>query len=174
MAENKAEAEAAGDEVPPPKKSKKKLLIIVGVLVAAIGGGAAWWFLKGGKPADPKAAEAAKKAELAAKPPLYTQLDKEITTALTRSDAEDHYLQIEIKMKVADEKVAERISQRVPEIRNALILLMSSKSAEDLKSVEDKQRLAAEMAAAINKVISSDKPDINGVQGVFFTSFILQ
>ena len=161
-----------GEAAAPKKKSKLPLIIIL-VLVLAGGGGAAWWFLKGNKPAG-ASNPAALKAAADAKPPLYTQLDKDFTTGLTRTDAEDHYLQLEIKIKIANEKVSERITQRVPEIRSALLLLMTSKSSEDLKTVEDKQRLANEMAAVINKIINSTKPETDGVLGVYFTTFMLQ
>ena len=175
MAEKKASdaGEGEGVEVAPKKKSKLPLIIIL-VVVLAGGGGAAWWFLKGNKPAGAPNAAAAASAAADAKPPLYAQLDKDLTTGLTRSDAEDHYLQLEIKMKIANEKVGEKITQRIPEIRSALLLLMTSKSSEDLKTVEDKQRLANEMAAQINKIINSTKPETDGVMGVYFTTFMLQ
>jgi len=175
MAEKKAEEVVEQDDeaaAAPPKKKGKLPIIILAVVVLAGGGGAAWWFLKA-KQTDPKGS-AAQKAADAAKPPLYAQLDKDLTTGLTRSDAEDHYLQVEIKIKIANEKVAEKINQRTPEIRDALLLLMTSKTTEDLKTVEDKQRLAAEMASQINRVIQSTKPETDGVLGVYFTSFMLQ
>lgn len=175
MAEKKAEVvvEQEDEAAAAPSKKKGKLpIIILAVVVLAGGGGAAWWFLKA-KQSDSKAS-AAQKAADAAKPPLYAQLDKDLTTGLTRSDAEDHYLKVEIKIKIANEKVAEKINQRTPEIRDALLLLMTSKTTEDLKTVEDKQRLAAEMAAQINRVIQSTKPEADGVLGVYFTDFMLQ
>ena len=176
MAEKKAEeiaAQEGEDEAAPPKKKGKLPIIILALVVLGGGGGAAWWFLKAKQPSDPKAS-AAQKAANAAKPPIYAQLDKELTTGLTRSDAEDHYLQVEIKIKIANEQVAEKISQRSPEIRDALLLLMTSKTSDDLKTVEDKQRLSAEMASQINRVIQSTKPETDGVLGVYFTSFMLQ
>jgi flagellar protein FliL len=162
------EEEAVGE---PKKKGKLLVIIVILVVLGAVGGGA-WWFLKGKNPATPKTAT--QKAAEDAKPPVYAQLDKELTTGLTRTDAEDHYLQVEIKMKVANEQVSEKIAQRVPEIRSALILLMTSKSSEDLKTVEDKQRLASEMAGQINRIIQSTNPREDGVLGVYFTTFILQ
>ncbi len=169
MAEKKASAAADSAEVVPKKKGKLPLIIII-VVVLAGGGGAAWWFLKGKQPAGAAAHKAAEEA----KPPLYTQLEKDLTTALSRSNTEDHYLQLELKMKIANEKVSEKIAQRAPEIRSSLLLLMTSKSSEDLSTVEDKQRLANEMAAQINKIIKSTKPETDGVLGVYFTTFMLQ
>lgn len=174
MAEKMAEDNQVEDDeaaAAPPKKKGKLLIIILAVALLA-GGGAAWWFLKAKQPAGPK--NAAQKAADAAKPPIYTQLDKELTTGLARFDAEDRYLQVEIKIKIANEQVATKITERAPEIRNALLLLMTSKTSEDLKTVEDKLLLATEMAAQINKVIGSTKPETDGVLGVYFTTFILQ
>lgn len=177
MAEKKADAslsqEPGGEAVAQPKKKGKLLSIILILAVLGGGGGGAWWFLKGKKPSGAKVT-AAQKAADEAKPPLYAQLDKDLTTGLTRSDTEDHYLQVEIKMKIANEKVGEKISQRSPEIRSALLLLMTGKTSEDLKTVEDKQRLATEMAAQINRIIQSANPSADGVLGVYFTTFMLQ
>ncbi len=170
--DSSAEEEKNEGAIKPKKKGKLVLVIVILVLLGA-GGGGAWWFLKGTKQANPKEA-AAHKTPDESKPPIYAQLDKELTTGLTRTDGEDHYLQLEIKMKVADVHVSEKITQRAPEIRSALLLLMTSKSADDLKAVEDKQKLADEMAVQINKIIRSANPKVDGVLGVYFTTFILQ
>lgn len=172
MAEIKTSEAEEEAEVAPRKKGKLPLILLIVGLLAA-GGGGAWWFLKGKQPLGAKNVAAHKAAE-EAKPPLYAQLDKDLTTGLTRNDTEDHYLQLEIKMKIANEKVGEKITQRIPEIRSNLLLLMTSKSSEDLKTVGDKQRLANEMAAQINKIIKSTKPEEDGVLGVYFTTFMLQ
>ena len=173
MAEKKVEAAPA--EVPaegsPPKK-KGKLLIIVLALVLASGGGGAWWFLKKGKHPAPKAGTTEKKEE-SEKPPIFARLDT-FTVNLQKTDAEDHYLQIEIQLKVAEETVNEALKLRNPEIRNALLLLMSSKTQADLVTIEGKQKLATEIAEHINKIIRATDPKKNGVLGVYFTSFVIQ
>ena len=179
MAEKKIDkpaAESPEDVAVKPKNKGKLVIIIVIVAVLGAAGGGAGWFLKVKNPAANPKATAVQKAVDDGKPPLYTQLDKDLTTGLTKTDTdpEDHYLQLEIKMKIANERVGEKISQRIPEIRSALILLMTSKSAEDLETIEDKQNLAKEMADQINKIIRSTDPNADGVTGVYFTTFILQ
>ena len=173
MVEKKVEeapAEVQGEAVSPKKKGK--LLIIILALVLAIGGGGAWWFLKREKHADPKTGATEKKEE-SEKPPIFERLDT-FTVNLQKTDGEDHYLQIEIQLKVAEDKVKEALKLRNPEIRNALLLLMSSKTQADLVTIEGKQKLAEEIAGQINKIIRAPDPKKNGVLGVYFTSFVIQ
>ena len=157
-------------EAPKPKK-KKTLLIIIAVLLLGGGGGAGWWFTMGKKPADPKAAAEAHKKE-DEKPPVYIRLDV-FTVNLQKSESEDAYLQTEFQLKVGDEHVSEEIKLRSPEIRNAILLLLSSKSKADLVTVEGKQKLSQEIVANINKIIHA-KDEKHGVQGVYFTTFVIQ
>lgn len=175
MAEKKAEpvpVEPGAEGDAPPKKKKSKLLLIILILLLAGGGGGAWWFLKGKKPGDAKHAGAAAKGEPET-PPVFARLET-FTVNLQKTDAEDHYLQVEIHLKIADDKVNEALKLRSPEIRNALLLLMSSKTQADLVSVEGKQQLATQIAEQINKIIQSKDAKKDGITGVYFTSFVIQ
>jgi flagellar FliL protein len=52
-------------------------------------------------------------------------------------------------------------------------LLLSSKSGEQIASLEGKQRLSAEIQEQVNKPLNA-KATGKGVTGVFFTSFVIQ
>ena len=172
MAEKKqAEAEVPeGEEAAKPKK-KSKLLIIIIALVLLGGGGAAWWFLKGSKPADPKAA--AHKKEEPELPPIFIRIET-FTVNLKKTDTEDHYLQVEIQMKVVDPKADAALRLRMPEIRNALLLLPSNKTPEEISTVEGKQKLSSDIVTQANQIIRAKEPAKDGVVGVYFTSFVIQ
>lgn len=176
MAEKKqAEAEAAAPEgeaeTKPKKKSKLLIVLIALLLLGGGGGGAAWWFLKGKKPHDPKAAT--QKTEEPEKPPIFIRLDT-FTVNLKKVDTEDHYLQVEIQFKVVDPKADEAVKLRMPEIRNALLLLLSNKTQEELITVEGKQKLSADIVTQSNQIIRAKEPAKDGVVGVYFTSFVIQ
>lgn len=175
MAGKKAEeapiAEQEGADAAQPKKKSKLLIIVMALVLAGGGGGAAWWFLKGKKPAGAKTA--AEKTREAEKPPIFARLDT-FTVNLQKSDSEDHYLQTEVQLKIGEEKVNEALKLYGPEIRNALLLLMSSKTQNDLVTVAGKQKLATEIGEQINKIIHATDPKKNGVVGVYFTSFVIQ
>lgn len=166
-----------GEGAPKPKKKKKLLIILIVLLLAGGGGGAAWWFLKGSKaPADPKAAgkaAAAPKKEEPELPPIFVRIDT-FTVNLKKVDAEDHFLQTEMQFKLTDPKSSEALKLRMPEVRNALLLLLSSKTPEELMTIEGKQKLSADIVTQANQIIRAKEPAKDGVHGVYFTSFVIQ
>lgn len=162
------EGEAAAK---PKKKNKLAIILIAVLLLGGGGGGAAWWFLKGKKPGDPKAA--AQKKEEPEKPPIFIRLDA-FTVNLKKAGAEDHYLQVEMQFKVVDPKADEAVKLRMPEIRNALLLLLSNKTQEELVTVEGKQKLSSDIVTQSNKIIRAKEPAKDGVVGVYLTSFVIQ
>jgi flagellar FliL protein len=166
MAKDKGKAlpgEGAGEE-PPKKKGKLKLLIVIALLLAIGGGGAAWFFLQ----QEPHAATA--KVE-APKPPVFVTLEP--FTVNLAGESSERYLQVGMDFKVADSKVVDAVKLHMPEIRNGLLLVLSSKRAEDISTVEGKQKLSAEILVQANKPIGAKAPG-QGVVGVFFTSFVIQ
>lgn len=151
-----------------PKKGKGKLIIIIAaVILLAGGGGAAWYFQHAKKDSGH---EEAKHETEAVKAPVFVKLEP-FTVNLT-ADGEDHYLQTDIELKVGDAKVTDRIKERMPEVRNNVLLLLSSKTAGALGSTEGKQKLSLEIKEQVNKVLGAKEDD--GVSGVFFTSFVIQ
>lgn len=178
-AEVAPEPEAAtpeGEGAPKPKKKKKLLIILIVLLLAGGGGGAAWWFLKGNKAPDPKAAgkaAAAPKKEEPELPPIFVRIDT-FTVNLKRVDTEDHFLQTEMQFKLTDPKASEALKLRMPEMRNALLLLLSSKTQEELLTIEGKQKLSADIVTQANQIIRAKAPAKDGVHGVYFTSFVIQ
>jgi flagellar FliL protein len=169
QAKNAPPPTEAPEEAPKPKKKGKLLVILLALVLLGGGGGAAWWFMVGSKTAGQHEAE---KKEEAEKPPVFTRLEQ-FTVNLQRSDGEDHYLQVEMDLQVADDKVIENIKLRMPQIRNAMLLLLSSKTADDLAPVEGKQKLAAEIVAQVNKILGAKEPK-QGVLGVYFSAFVIQ
>lgn len=151
---------------PPVKKSGKKLLVLLsaGLLLLGGAGTGAWYFLgQSGADAPPK--------EETPPPPVFVRL--ETFTVNIQPAEEERYLQAEIVLRVASEEQAEIYKQHMPEIRNRLLILLSSKHAEELIPADGKDKLAQEITAAMKKpFISKGKPQ--DISGVFFTSFIIQ
>lgn len=166
----KAETPAAqGESAAPPTGNKKKLLIIIlaAVLLVVLAAGGAAVLLLGGKPQGEHAEEQVEEVEEAV--PIYERLE---TFTVNLADQES-YLQTEISLKLADQKVQERLKQRMPEVRDVLLRVLSSKTAEELITPEGKAELAKEIRKEVNGVIGAKKVD-QGVKDVLFTSFIIQ
>jgi flagellar FliL protein len=139
-----AKSNEAPAESKPAKSKKPMLLIGIVVLALIIGGGAAWFFL-GGKPSSGAVAKPKPPA-----PPVFLTLEPFVVNLA--GDVQ-HFLQVGIDLRVADNAVSEQIKVHLPEIRNGVLLLLSSKSVEDLATVEQKNQLRAEIREAVNKPI---------------------
>lgn len=126
----------------------------IGVLVIAIGGSAAWFMLGGdhdnGMQAHAKSAKPAKPES----PPLFLALES-FTVNLQTTDS-DHFLQTEVTLRVADEQVIGKIKLHMPEVRNRVLMLLSSKSPQELVTIAGKNKLAEDIRAEITRVIDPE------------------
>jgi flagellar FliL protein len=61
----------------------------------------------------------------------------------------------------------------MPQVRNRLLLLLSSKKASEILSVEGKKTLSNEIVAQIKQPFVAQGPQ-QSVSDVFFTSFVVQ
>ena len=184
-------AAAASAEQPAPKKNSKKLFIIIGVVVFLLVGGGAAGFMIWKKKAEEAAAAAAEegggddahevaKSHKPAKrdpklPPAYMPLEPFVVNLADR-DA-DRYAQIGITLEVEDAKFAEEMKAYMPAIRNAVLMILSHKTAAEI---------AREVVRPLGINIDEDSgedgakkkkkrtPVYNPVLQVNFSSFIVQ
>lgn len=171
MAKDKAKAEIKPAEEADAKPKKPKLIILALVLLLLVGGGggAAWYFLVGSK----KGGDEHKKVEKE-KPPVFTSLEV-FTVNLQSSDGSDHFLQLNVDLKVADPLVVEAIKSHMPEVRNGVLLLLSSKTVEDVATLEGKKKLSAEILQRVNEPLHLKEGEKDkGAQDVLFTAFVIQ
>jgi flagellar FliL protein len=166
------------EDIEVPKKKGKLLFIILALVgIIIVGGvGIAVWLLTSA-PDKPKQAgahgEQTEGGETEAQdedhPPLYEKLEQ-FTVNLADQES---YLQTEVQLLLADPKVQEKIKARMPEIRDAMIRLLSSKTAEELSQPEGKDKLANEIKQELNGVLGI-KADSQGVKKVLFGALIIQ
>ncbi len=161
----KKEAPAAEAEAQVPKKKGKLILILAVVAVLVLGGGVAAFLLLS-KP-DAEQAEVAEKEDKT--PPVYERLE---TFTVNLSDQQS-YLQTDIQLLLGNAEVQAKIKQRMPEVRDALIRLLSSKTTDELTQQEGKDALATEIAQSVNAVLKVED-EAEGVKKVLFASFIIQ
>lgn len=180
-----------------PKKSKKKLIIIIGIsvlLLAVLGAGGffgyKWWMGKkaaaGGDNATEQKAEGAqgeKKAEgghgeqkdekkgekgaavegggeLVSIPPFLVNL----------ADPQGRrYLKLALDVEVKDKLAADELNKNMSKIKDSLLLLLSSKTYEDLASIENKILLKKEIVERMTLVLGEQK-----VMRVYITEIVIQ
>ncbi len=179
---------AAADEkaavVAPAPAFPIKLLIIVSVvaLLFGVGGAVVAVKLLGG---SDKSAETSDehKSESAAKPESHGgsggkqgqvaapgamfDLDPFIVNLADTPDV--RYLKITIKLEVDNEAVSTDLSARVPQVRDAVLVLLSSKDVNAVRTTQGKFQLRDEITQRINGLLP--KP---GVRSAYFTDFVVQ
>jgi len=181
------QAEAAVADAPPeeeqPKKKigKKKLLVFALLALLLIGGGAAGIIMATKKtPADTgeEATEAVEGetsesggGEPAAQP-VFLPLDQFVVN-LRDDEYGDNYLQIGVVLEMTDEAAVEVTKLQMPRIRNAILLLLSSKTADNLATLEGKQQLMREIVEESRKQMPGTEAK-KGIEGVYFSAFVIQ
>jgi len=175
----KAPARQAPDTVeeeaaPPPKKKRGllKVLLLVTLLLGAAGGGA-WFFLGSQQAATPqKPGTAASAKRVLSKPPVFVALEP-FTVNLQHDDGSPQYLQVGLSLKLDDDGLVDAIKLHMPEIRNRVLLLLSSKKASDISTLEGKKALSSQLLREIARPLSAGGP-VKGLDSVLFTSFVIQ
>ena len=76
-------------------------------------------------------------------------------------------LKVNMEMEVADGKVQEEIEKRKPQLRDIIILLLSSKSYEQISSADGQRRLREEIRDAVNGFLTKGQ-----VKQVLFTDYM--
>ena len=160
-ASKKTDAGKEGEEGSKPKSGKKKLFIIIGAVVLLLGGGGGAWFVMGRGQHDEAAdaASAAKAQEKLKAARSFVTLEPFIVNL---ADTElDRYTQIGVVLEVENAEANKKVADRMPAIRNGILLLISSKNASDLTSREGKEKLASEIAISAGKDLGWTPPDPN-------------
>jgi flagellar FliL protein len=146
-----AAQKAPEPQAAPRKRGKLVIIVSVIVLVLGAGGGAAWFFMR---PAD---AEAAAVAEAKPKPAVFLPLES-FTVNLMPSAGQPEFVQAGLTLKFDDAHTSELVKQRMPEVRNRILMVLSSKRGPDLLPASGKQKLADEIAQAVKGIIDPVKP----------------
>jgi flagellar FliL protein len=79
------------------------------------------------------------------------------------------YIRVTMELSLSDAEVEEQIEARLPQIRDIIIILLSSKTYEDIESNEGKRRLRDEIRSAINSTLPGD----GEVTNIFYTQFLV-
>ena len=173
MADKKAQA--------PEKEGKKKggklkLVIVLLLVLAILGGGgfAAWKFYLEPKMAgETHAEEPAEGEEHAAAeeaPATGGQLVTLDSFVVNLADPMGRrYLKATMDVEVAGASAAEELTAAMPKVKDTLLLLLSSKSFEDISSMDRKIELKNQIVDRLNQILGKGK-----VRNVYFTEFVVQ
>ncbi|GAB4165722.1 MAG: flagellar basal body-associated FliL family protein [Geothermobacteraceae bacterium] len=157
-------------EQAPEGGGKKKLIMIIAiVLVVLIGGGAAAFMLMGKSEEELAKEKAEQEAAAMASPNVGPMVDIESFIVNILDDSGTRYLKAAITLELTDDKVAEEVSQRMPQIRDAIIMLIGNKTFSELQDYQGKMQLRAELTTSLNELMTTGK-----IKRIYFTDFVVQ
>ena len=165
MADEKVE-----ESSPAGAGSSKKLIILVVLAVAVLaGGGGAVWFLVGGGPEGKSegSEHTAQKDDHSKEPGPIKELDPFVLNLADREEL--RYLKMTIQLELDQAETEAEFEKRVPAIRDALLVLLTSKESHHLRTVNGKRRIREEIMSRANRLMHNGK-----ITNVFFTDFIIQ
>ena len=177
MAEEAAKdagAAASGDA--GGKGSKPILLyILVVVNMLVVGGVGAMIYLGKKKEAEQATLEKVVEGEAQAQAEEHGKADEFIGKMIPMEtfyvnlagNRGNRLLKVNMELEVESEKVIEEIDKRKPQIRDIIIIILSSKTFKDLESRQGKEGLRDEIKDAVNSFLTKGK-----IKHVHFTEFI--
>ncbi|MDX2349539.1 MAG: flagellar basal body-associated FliL family protein [Porticoccus sp.] len=107
-----------------------------------------------------------------APPPIFIKIGP-MTVNLVSNDLGQHLLYTSLILKVDSEETQEIINTHMPEVDSRLLLLLSSKTGDELATVDGKTVLTEEILALLDKPFTQPQPTL-GISAVLFSEFILQ
>lgn len=180
------EEKKEGEEGKPAKKSPMMLIIIVAAVVLAGGGGYFFMSKSKAKVAAPEEAgdsahgetAPAKDAHGEAKGEHGKEGDKNGGGVIKPLDTfivnladptRPRYLKITIQLEMDKQETDAEVTSKMPQIRDSLIILLSSKTLEEISTAEGKYQMRDEILARINQFMKKGK-----VVGAYFTDLVVQ
>ncbi len=162
------------------KKTEKKggsklLIIIIALLLLIIVGGAGAFFFLYSAPSDEEVAKEIKKdetpQEIVAPSPESIGVIVELKPFLVNlADPQArHFLKATISLEVKDDEAKGLVDKFLPKIRNDILLLLSSKTLEDVVTIEGKVRLKDEIMSRVSRIIGPGR-----LKDVYFSQFVVQ
>lgn len=145
------------------KKGRIKIILIAVVVLLLLGGGVAYVATKSAHADDDEEVEVhdahpAKAAQPGTFDPKTapTFMPMDVFTVNLADRDTDRFAQVGVTLEVEDAKVLEQVKAYMPAIRNNILMLLSSKTAEAVRDEAGKRRLAAEIRAQALRPLGYD------------------
>ncbi len=83
------------------------------------------------------------------------------------------FMQVTAQFKVANADSANAINTHISAIRHSILMLLGDQTVRDVYTTRGKEKLRQQCLAEAKKVLSA-YTDTNGIENIYFTSFIIQ
>lgn len=79
------------------------------------------------------------------------------------------YLKVKVEMEMANPAIKPELDGRLAAIRDAILVVLTSKTLQDVQDAQGKNQLREEILVAVSKIVAQGK-----VTKVYFTDFVVQ
>ena len=168
MAENDGQAKGKkGAEEKPAGKSGKKLIIIIGgIVVLCVAIGVAVFFYLRSSGGEGEASGEKKEAAVKKTPAIYS-LEPFIVNIHDGPNL--RYLKVKLEFEITSPEAKEGLDHIQAPMRDAILVLLSSKNLDDITMTDGKNKLRNEAMATVAKVAPPGE-----ISRVYFTDFVVQ
>ena len=159
MAEDKDEVKENQEE--KPKKSKLKF-IIIGVIVLLLGAGGFFGYSKY-KKANEK--DMVKEEQVS----IIIPMRSFVVNLFDKKGIGKRYLKITMEIEVVKEEDQLKVENNIPQLRDTVLILLSSQTLKDINTMEGKLELKHAILLRMNQILGKKT-----VRRIFFTEFVVQ
>ena len=163
MADEKNEDVKDAEEEQAPKKSKLKLIIIA-VVILLVGAGGIYGYSKFNQAKEEKSET--RKTE---KVSIVCPLNSFVVNLLDKQGVGKRYLKVTMQLEVGKEEEKQIVENYNPQIRDTVLLLLSSQSLKEINSMEGKLELKQALLSRMNQILGDGL-----VRRIYFTEFVVQ
>lgn len=166
-----AAANEAGDETASglKKRGPMKMILLGGVVLVLLAGGYVAYTTFLARPtseAKASARPAAKEGDRSDMGPIIPMKTFIVNLADTSGK---RYLKLTMELEISNKEIQAEIAQRQPQMRDSILVLLSSKRYTDISTSRGKNELRSQIIARLNKLLPRGE-----VKQLYFTEFVVQ
>lgn len=186
MATAAVDGVAAAGAAEGGKKKGGKLMLVVGLVVLLAAGAAGAWYAgllpigtandaehaaddEHGAAASHASAKAGDHGKGGGPGTVGSMRPLDPFLANLADEAQSRYLKMTLQVEFVGAEAPPAFDARLPQIRDVILTLVTSKTFADIRTPEGKERLREDVIDRINHVLAQD-----AVKSVYFTEFIVQ
>lgn len=143
------------------------LMLAIALVSLGLGGGGVWFVL--GQQDEPELEEEAEAVEVEEASLAERMVTLDPFVVNVNGDGFKRYLKTQIEVELASAEAREETVMRSSQVRDSLILLLTSKRLSDLGGFEGKAVLKQEISDRVEAVVGDDT-----VRSVLLTEFVIQ
>lgn len=148
----------------PKKKTKMLIIIVIAVLVLIAGAAAAYFFLIGKAAQQDKAFITKNSKEVQG---VNFALEPFVVNLMDQGGSK--YLKVSVQIELSNAKLLEQAKNKTPQIRDAIITLLTNKTSDELITPEGKLLLKDEIKQRVAQILGEGT-----VINVYLTDFVMQ